>query len=308
MAFAKIGVVGAGTMGQGIGQTCAAAGIEVVVTDVAQAQLERAGAAIAASLERLDPARKREAGRGAFGRVRSTLRTASAPSARLYGLIFGRLLGALYARVAEDVDAALAAAAAPDVLEIGPGPGGLAVRIATRRPDLRLTGLDIDPIMVRLAADQAAASDLGGRLDFLVGDVAALPFDDASFDLVISTFSTHHWAEPGRGFAEIRRVLRPAGRVIVYDLHERWTKFETRSPGIADAAVAGGFERAEPTRIRWPGPLALVLRLELVRPGSQRMPVSKSAMTWTEPPSATETTTVLVSPDRKRASEITDTR
>ena len=53
MEFSKIAVVGAGTMGHGISQTLALAGIDVVMTDVAQAQLERATAAISGSLDRL---------------------------------------------------------------------------------------------------------------------------------------------------------------------------------------------------------------------------------------------------------------
>jgi 3-hydroxybutyryl-CoA dehydrogenase len=53
MDFSRIGVVGAGTMGHGIGQAFAVAGVDVVMTDVAQAQLERAGAAISGSLDRL---------------------------------------------------------------------------------------------------------------------------------------------------------------------------------------------------------------------------------------------------------------
>jgi 3-hydroxybutyryl-CoA dehydrogenase len=53
MEFSKIAVVGAGTMGHGISQALAVAGIDVVVTDVAQAQLERATAAISGSLDRL---------------------------------------------------------------------------------------------------------------------------------------------------------------------------------------------------------------------------------------------------------------
>ncbi|HKI65329.1 MAG TPA: 3-hydroxybutyryl-CoA dehydrogenase [Burkholderiales bacterium] len=53
MELSKIGVVGAGTMGNGISQALAVAGIDVVMTDVAQAQLERATAAVSGSLDRL---------------------------------------------------------------------------------------------------------------------------------------------------------------------------------------------------------------------------------------------------------------
>ena len=55
------------------------------------------------------------------------------------------------------------------------------------------------------------------RPSLLVGDVAALAFPDRSFDLVVSTLSMHHWADPTAGLAEIGRVLRPGGRALVLD-------------------------------------------------------------------------------------------
>ena len=73
MELKKIGVVGAGTMGNGIAQALAVAGLEVVMTDVAQAQLERASAAIAGSLERLIKKEKMTAAdkAAAMGRIRT---------------------------------------------------------------------------------------------------------------------------------------------------------------------------------------------------------------------------------------------
>jgi len=60
-----------------------------------------------------------------------------------------------------------------------------------------------------LWAGRHATTD--GRLKFVVGDAADLPFGDASVDLVVSTLSLHHWAEPADVFAEIARVLRTGG-------------------------------------------------------------------------------------------------
>jgi ubiquinone/menaquinone biosynthesis C-methylase UbiE len=151
--------------------------------------------------------------------------------------------------------------AAPEVLEIGPGPGGLAVELARRHAGLRLTGLDIDPAMVERAAVRARREALDERLAFVVGDVAALPFPDASFDLVTSSFSVHHWPDAAAGFAEIRRVLRPGGRVIVYDLPDRWGRLETKAPPLGEVAVAGGFVDGTATPFAWPGRLAFVRRL-----------------------------------------------
>jgi SAM-dependent methyltransferase len=192
--------------------------------------------------------------------------TCSAPSARWYDLTFGWLLGGLYARMADDLAAALAGVAAPDVLEVGPGPGGLAVELARRVDGLRLTGLDIDAAMVERANARARREGLGDRLTFVVGDVATLPFPDASFDLVTSSFSAHHWPDAAAGFAEIRRVLRPGGRAIVYDLPDRWGHAETKAIPAGTAAAAGGFEGAGATPFRWPASIALVRRLEVSTP------------------------------------------
>src|SRR5215203_5317478 len=124
------------------------------------------------------------------------------------------LLGSLFRSIADDV-----AAAAPDgarVLEVGCGPGHLSIRLA-RQHGLDVTGLDLDPAMIERA--RANADRVGDeRLpSFLVGDVASMPFRDGSFDLVVSTMSMHHWADPAAGLAEVARVLRPGARALVWD-------------------------------------------------------------------------------------------
>ncbi len=120
--------------------------------------------------------------------------------------------------------------------------------------------------MVERAVLRARREGLDGRLSFVVGDVAALPFLDASLDLVTSSFSAHHWPDGAAGFAEIRRVLRPGGRAIVYDLPDAWGRLETKTRGLATVAAAGGFEGAVARPFRWPGSLSLVKRLEVTRP------------------------------------------
>jgi ubiquinone/menaquinone biosynthesis C-methylase UbiE len=50
-----------------------------------------------------------------------------------------------------------------------------------------------------------------------VGDVTRLPFGDASFDLIVSSLSLHHWDDPGAARPELARVLRPGGRIVIYD-------------------------------------------------------------------------------------------
>jgi SAM-dependent methyltransferase len=160
----------------------------------------------------------------------ASLRTSSAPSARLYERL-GWLIGGLYDRFADEAAAAVAGIADPRVLEVGPGPGEVAVRLEARVPGLQLTGLDIDPSMVALAEARAARAGVSDRVRYLTGDVAAMPLEDASFDLVLSSFSAHHWPDGPAGFSEIRRVLRPGGRALVYDLPDGWGHLETGAAG-----------------------------------------------------------------------------
>src|SRR5215217_231933 len=134
----------------------------------------------------------------------------------VYDALSRLLLGPFLARIAADV-----AAATPDgaqVLEVGCGPGHLSIRLA-RQHGLEMTGLDLDPAMIaRARANTDRAGNRGGRHpSFLVGDVAALAFPNGSFDLVVSTLSMHHWADPAAGLAEIGRVLRSGGRALVWD-------------------------------------------------------------------------------------------
>lgn len=194
----------------------------------------------------------------------SSLRTSSAPSARLYESL-SWLIGGLYDRFADEAAAAAAGTADPRVLEVGPGPGDVAVRLAARVPGLQLTGLDIDPAMVALAEARAARAGVADRVRFVVGDVTAMPFEDASFDLVISSFSAHHWPDGPAAFTEIRRVLRPGGRVMIFDLPDGWGHLETGAVGLARAAADGGFDDGRSEPVRWPWRVALVRRLVVAR-------------------------------------------
>ena len=188
--------------------------------------------------------------------------TCSAPGARAYEATFGRMLTGLYRAIAIDLRDSLAGRTGLHIVDIGAGPGGLAVVLAEQIPDARVTTVDIDPAMASLAAARMAREGIDDRVHISVGDVAALPLADHSVDLVTSSFSVHHWPHAAAGFAEVRRVLRPGGRAIVYDLPDLWGRFETHAPRLADAAMAGGFRDVSSSQVRWPRPFALIHRIE----------------------------------------------
>lgn len=149
-------------------------------------------------------------------------------SSRIYDFMSRRVLRRMYRRLAADV-----AAVAPDgaaVLDVGTGPGVLLVELATRRPDLRLTGIDLSADMITSATRNL--EPFGDRATAGVGDVTSLPFPDSSFDLIVSSLSLHHWDHPEAAVPELARVLRPGGRVYIYDFP--FAPFDT----LADAAQA----------------------------------------------------------------------
>ncbi len=72
--------------------------------------------------------------------------------------------------------------------------------------------------MIDVARRNGLAAGLQPRVAFELADAARLPFKDGSVDVVVSSLSLHHWDQPCAVFAEVRRVLRPGGSALVYDL------------------------------------------------------------------------------------------
>jgi SAM-dependent methyltransferase len=182
------------------------------------------------------------------------------PSAGAYDALFASVLEGFYARVAGEV-----AAAHPggNLLEVGSGPGRLAVRLAREAPGMTLTGVDISDAMVERAARRATGAGLSERVQFEAGDVAALPLSDEEFDGVVSTLSLHHWPNPVKGLAEIHRVLKPGGEARIYDLaHWLWPPARGRDR-LNQLAAASPFGGGELEVVRWPGsvPAFVLLRL-----------------------------------------------
>jgi ubiquinone/menaquinone biosynthesis C-methylase UbiE len=175
-----------------------------------------------------------------------------------------RFFHRLYERVAADVTAAGLHDGAR-VLDVGTGPGRVPLAIGHAFPALRVEGLDLSAEMIAQARRNAADAGLDDRVRFTVGDVADLPYADATFDLVVSTMSQHHWADAAAGLRELRRVVRPGGQVWIYDL-----RFAL---GRAEAAARGAFPsldlHRETLRTGWL-PLRLIGRL-VIAPAEARL-------------------------------------
>jgi SAM-dependent methyltransferase len=98
------------------------------------------------------------------------------------------------------------------VLDVGTGTGVLAITAARR--GAKVTGLDLTPELIEEARENAAIARLPD-IDWHQGDVEAMPYAATSFDVVLSQFGHMFAPRPEVAMAEMRRVLKPGGRVAI---------------------------------------------------------------------------------------------
>lgn len=110
--------------------------------------------------------------------------------------------------------AAIEARGGEDALDLGTAVGHTALAVAPRVA--RVVGIDLTEPMLDLARSLAAERGVT-NVRFVRGDATELPFPDASFDVVTSRFSAHHYARPKQAVREVARVLRHGGRFVLAD-------------------------------------------------------------------------------------------
>ncbi len=103
------------------------------------------------------------------------------------------------------------------VLDLATGTGDLALLAAKRIPDAEITGVDLSPDMLRIAAKKIEKRNLAGRIALLEGRAEALPLPDAAYDAATVGFGVRNFADISKGMQEIARVLRPGGKVFVLE-------------------------------------------------------------------------------------------
>lgn len=122
---------------------------------------------------------------------------------------------ALIAKLIEDVGAVCVEAAGvssdQDVLDVATGTGNAAIVAAGR--GAKVTGLDLTPELFEVARDRAAAA--GVEVEWVAGDAEELPFEDASFDRVLSTCGIQFAPRHEVVAKELARVCRPGGLIVL---------------------------------------------------------------------------------------------
>ena len=149
-----------------------------------------------------------------------------------------------------------------DTLEVAIGTG---LNLPHYPPGVRLTGIDLTPEMLAKAGIRARS--IGREIDLQEADALNLPFDESSFDTVVCTYTLCSVPDEAQAIAEMKRVLRPEGRLILVD-HVRSTvkplywlqwiyefvpsrtkgEYMTRRPALH--VIAAGFEIEARDRLR----------------------------------------------------------
>jgi len=105
------------------------------------------------------------------------------------------------------------------IIDVGTGPGYVAIEVArlVAGRGCRVIGVDLSRAMLTVAAENAERQGLADTITWRHADAKSLPFESDSIDCIVSSGSLHHWADPGRAFDEMARVLTPNGTCVVRD-------------------------------------------------------------------------------------------
>ncbi len=146
--------------------------------------------------------------------------------ARRYDVANRLLSGGLDVRWRRQLCASVAEAQPKDVLDLATGSGDVAFALARALgPQVRILGMDFcEPMLDEARLKQREKAGAYDNVEFRQGDGLALPLADASFDAVTISFGLRNMADRAKALSEMRRVLRPGGRLHVLEFSQpaRW--------------------------------------------------------------------------------------
>ncbi|MDE6512941.1 MAG: bifunctional demethylmenaquinone methyltransferase/2-methoxy-6-polyprenyl-1,4-benzoquinol methylase UbiE [Muribaculaceae bacterium] len=104
------------------------------------------------------------------------------------------------------------------ILDVATGTGDLALLLARRIPGCRVVGVDLSEGMIAVGRKKVDAAGLADRITLQAADCLDLPFPDGEFDCVTVAYGVRNFADIPAGLREMRRVLRPGGRLCIIEL------------------------------------------------------------------------------------------
>lgn len=136
------------------------------------------------------------------------------PLASLYEKATRQVIENYYSQIAEEVVSDFKEGL---LLDLGTGPGYLPIEIVRRSPKVSVIGIDLSRSLLKMARKNAKEAGLSERLSFRFGQAADLPFNEATFDMILSTGMLHMLKKPVQVFLECYRVLKNEGTAWFFD-------------------------------------------------------------------------------------------
>lgn len=107
-------------------------------------------------------------------------------------------------------------------LDIGCGGGMTLKRMSKRIPKGHLTGVDYSEVSVKLSREMNAEDIWNGKMEVLEASVEALPFEDETFDKIVTVESFYFWPSPADNLKEVLRILKKGGMfLLVADIYQK---------------------------------------------------------------------------------------
>ncbi len=103
------------------------------------------------------------------------------------------------------------------ILDLATGTADLAMAVARRNPQAHIIGMDISEKMLDIGKAKVAQRKMDEQIELCLGNAAALPFDDNTFDAVTVAFGVRNFEDLDKGLSEIHRVLKPDGNVFILE-------------------------------------------------------------------------------------------
>ncbi len=155
---------------------------------------------------------------------RFTIERIPGPLASLYEKASRLVIKSYYSRVAEEI---LTSFHQGLLLDLGTGPGYLPIEVVKRSPHVRIIGVDLSRVFIRMARANANRAGCAARVHFEVGNAANLRFGAETFDWVISTGMLHVLREPVKTLRECWRVLKLGQEAWIYDPARVYSQVDT---------------------------------------------------------------------------------
>jgi len=133
----------------------------------------------------------------------------------LLGRMLVRLMASETASFNREVIAALAPAPGERILELGFGHGRTLAETANEASGSTFAGIDVSADALCVAEGRCRKLIAEGRLELRVGESAALPWDDGTFDKAYAVHTLYFWRDPQREVRELARVLKPGGLLVL---------------------------------------------------------------------------------------------